>query len=123
MSESSRRAFIKSTLVAATAVIFSGSFLKPLSVFAKSEKTVDLPSGEKKLDEADAVAKALGFHHNTKDIDYAKYPQRKKPEAKNQFCKNCALYTAKNDGWGKCQMLTNGLVSSEGWCGSWNKKA
>ena len=107
----------------AGAFLFSGAFLKPLTGFAKTEKVVELPAGEKKLDEADAVAKALGFHHNVKDVDYKKYPQRKKPEAKNQFCKSCALYTAKNDGWGKCQMLSNGLVAAEGWCGSWNKKA
>ena len=129
MSQSSRRDFIKSSLVMAGALIFSGGFLKPLKAIAKKpkggveQKEVPLPAGEKKLDEADAVGKALGFHHNVKDIDYAKYPNRKKPEAKDQFCKNCALYTAKNEGWGKCQMLANGLVSAHGWCGSWNKKA
>ncbi len=123
MSKPSRREFIKSSLITASAFIFSGTFLKSLTVFAKEVKSAPLPEGEKKLDEADAVAKALGFHHNAKDTDFVRYPQRKKPEAKNQFCKNCALYAPKNDGWGKCQMLTNGLVSAEGWCGSWSKKA
>ncbi len=124
MSKPSRRDFIKSSLLMAGAVAFSGSFLKPIKVFAKAaEKEIPLPPGEKKLDENDAVAKALGFHHNVKDIDFTRYPQRKKPEAKDQFCKNCALYSAKNEGWGKCQMLANGVVSAQGWCGSWNKKA
>ena len=125
MSKTSRRDFIKSSAIAAFAFAFSRTFLKPLDVLSKkpTNQEVELPAGEKKLDENDAVAKALGFHHHVKDVDFTKYPQRKKPEAKDQFCKNCALYTAKNDGWGKCQMLANGLVSSQGWCGSWNKKA
>lgn len=129
MSQTSRRDFIKSSLVMAGALVLSGSFLNPLKASAKKaaskteEKDAPLPPGEKAVDESDALAKALGYHHNVKDIDFTKYPNRKKPEAKDQFCKNCALYTAKNEGWGKCQMIANGLVSAHGWCGSWNKKA
>ncbi len=131
MSKSTRRDFIRSSLVAFGAFIFSSSLLKPLSAIAKEAEPKDsgttkasaLPDGEKKLDESDAVAKALGFHHNVKDTDFTKYPQRNKPEAKNQYCKNCAYYTDKNGAWGKCQMLSNGVVAAEGWCGSWSKKA
>ena len=117
-----RRQFIKAVALGLVAVPLLGL---SRSVFAaKTEaKAVALPSGMTAVSESDAVATAIGYKANVKDIDYAKYPQRKKPEAKNQFCKSCALYTTANESWGKCQMLTSGLVSSNGWCGSWNKKA
>jgi hypothetical protein len=52
-------------------------------------------------------------------VDKKKYPQFKP----GQNCSSCALYVAENAGWGKCQMITTGLVKSGGWCGSYNKKA
>lgn len=116
----SRRQFIKASLLAAVMLPFLGFFRN-----ASAEKKDDsaLPAGEKPVPESDAVASAIGYKANVANIDFAKYPQRKKPEAKNQFCKNCALYTPSNKGWGKCQMLTSGLVSANGWCGSWSKKS
>jgi hypothetical protein len=90
--------------------------------WAAEKKPIPLPPGQNPVLESDPVASAVGYHRNVKDINYDMYPQRKKPDAKNQHCKSCANYTAVNDGWGKCQILTNGLVASEGWCGSWAKK-
>ena len=122
MSTNSRRQFIKRVGLFAAAipglVIFS-----QVMPSAQSYAGVALPAGEKPLPESDAVAQAVGYKMNVKDIDYTKYPQRKKPDMKKAFCKSCALYTSVNAGWGKCSMLTNGLVASEGWCGSWSKKA
>jgi len=89
---------------------------------AKS-KEVPLPAGQAAVALTDPIAQALGYRPNVKDVDYAKYPQRKKADAKNQFCKSCALYTPVNEGWGKCTMMSSGLVAAEGWCGSWNKKS
>jgi len=92
--------------------------------WAAAPKDAPLPPGEAPVDPTDAIVVALGYKPDVKQLDYAKYPQRKKPDAKNQFCKNCSLYTALNDGWGKCQMMTSGgVVKATGWCGSYSKKA
>ena len=120
----SRRTFLKQLgfgLVALPAISFLRAF-PGTRAWAAPKKTVPLPAGAQAVSESDAVASAIGFRHDVSKVDFAKYPQRKKADAKNQFCKNCALYTAQNEGWGKCQMLTNGLVNADGWCGSWNKK-
>lgn len=123
MNHDSRRKFIKQFTFLAAALPFAGSLGRTLDAFAKEKAPVALPAGQSAISESDAIATAIGFHHHIKDTDFSKYPQRKKPEAKNQFCKSCALYTPVNEGWGKCQMLTAGLVSAEGWCSSWNKKS
>ena len=122
MSNSSfnRRQFIKAStltfLIAATAP----NLLQ--RVFA-ADKKEPLPPGATAVPETDPVAAAVGYKADVSKIDFKKYPKRKLPEAKNQFCKNCALYTPVNGSWGKCQLLGSGLVSASGWCGSWSKKA
>ena len=121
-----RRQFIKASAVGLLAIPVIGLFRGVQAAKAAkgaAKAASPLPSGMKAVSETDPVATAIGYKANIKDIDYEKYPQRKKPDAKNQFCNNCALYTASNDSWGKCQMLTSGVVAGEGWCGSWNKKA
>lgn len=123
MEHFSRRNFIKQAIFMATSVLFSGLLGYPLKSFAKEQKPVPLPPGQNPVPDTDAVALAIGYKANIKEIDYVKFPQRKKPEAKNQHCKNCALFVPVNDSWGKCQMLTSGLVSVDGWCGSWSKKS
>ncbi len=117
-----RRNFLKNSALAAAAIPFLGAAQSLFSIPAEA-KSVPLPAGSQEVSESDAVASAIGYKSDVKKVDYAKYPQRKKPEAKNQFCKSCALYTSVNESWGKCQMLTSGLVSAEGWCGSWNPKS
>lgn len=115
-----RRQFIRASLLAALTLPFLG--LLPRA-FAGKKGDSALPAGTNAVSESDAVASALGYKASVVNIDFTKYPQRKKPEAKTQFCDNCALYTPSNTGWGKCQMLTSGVVNSKGWCGSWSKKA
>lgn len=46
--------------------------------------------------------------------------QSTKPD---QRCSNCQFYTAAGSDRGKCQLFTQGLVNSGGWCASWVKKA
>jgi len=84
-------------------------------------KKIEMPAGSKAIDPTnDAIAKAIGYQAEISKVDYVKYPKRKLPAAKDQFCKNCTLYSASNEGWGKCTMLSAGLVAADGWCGSWN---
>lgn len=123
MENQSRRDFFKKSFLFLGAVASVQALPKFLqSAYAKA-KEVALPAGMTAVPETDAVAQALGYKAAAKDVDAARYPQRKKKDAQNQFCKNCALYTSANDGWGKCQMLTAGVVAAGGWCGSWSKKA
>ncbi len=79
-----------------------------------AKKEVALPAGAKEVPAGDAVAKAIGYSKTATG--------RPAKDAKNN-CANCALYAAANPGWGKCTMLTSGLVSADGWCRSWSKKA
>ncbi len=115
-----RRKFLKATMTIA--------ILAPLvnflttSIAWAGKKLTPLPPDMKEAPANDAVVVAIGYKPNIKDIDYTKYPQRKNPAAKKQFCNSCSLYTPVNDSWGKCQMITSGAVAAEGWCASWNKK-
>jgi len=98
--------------------------IKIPNALAKDEAAAALPAGEKLVDEAGALPKALGYKHHVKDIDYKKYPKRKEKAKQNEFCDNCSLYTKVNEGYGHCTMMaTAGVVAAKGWCGSWNKKA
>ncbi len=40
----------------------------------------------------------------------------------DQLCSNCLFYTAAQDGRGKCQLFTQGVVAEGGWCSSWSAK-
>lgn len=120
-----RRSFLKTASLVLFA-FFADTFLSKFTLsWAGSGKgaSVPLPAGKQEVPATDAVANALGYQKDISKIDFVKYPQRKKPDAKNQFCKNCSLYTVSNAGWGQCQMITSGLVAAEGWCGSWSKKS
>ena len=39
-----------------------------------------------------------------------------------QTCATCQLYTAGEDGTGKCQLFAAGVVKEKGWCMSWAQK-
>ncbi len=119
-----RRGFLKTIGFWIGSLALFGFLVRKNALSApKAKAPAALPAGQIEVPAADPVASAIGYRGNIKDIDYKKYPQRKKPEAKNQFCKSCSLYTASNDGWGKCSMITSGLVAADGWCASWNKKS
>lgn len=119
-SELSRRKFIKVGAAALASLPFVGFSTE---TFAAPKAPAPLPAGEQAVAEDDPVASALGYHKDAKKTDFEKYPQRKLPAAKSQACGNCSLFTSVNASWGKCQMLTSGLVSSQGWCGSYSKKS
>jgi hypothetical protein len=87
-----------------------------------AKKEIPLPEGESPVKESDPTAKALGFHHDARKTDFTLYPDRKSPLQKNHICLNCAQYNPRNQGWGKCNILTNGLVSSLGWCSAWGER-
>lgn len=72
-----------------------------------------------KVSEDDPTAVALGYLHDAKEVDTAKWPKRAGAEGAKQFCNNCALYVGGGDSWGGCSIFQNRLVAGEGWCNGW----
>jgi len=119
---SNRRQFVKTSALTLLASIMAPSLLQNVFAAERPVKKEPLPPGTTAVPETDPVAAAVGYKADVSKIDFKRYPKRKLPEAKSQRCKNCVLYTQVNGSWGKCQLLTAGLVDSSGWCGSWSKK-
>lgn len=119
----SRKQFLtKSILLASTlSLLRGGSEINAKD--AKSKKEIPLPEGESPVSESDPTAQALGFHQDAKDTDFNLYPDRKSAQAKHYVCLSCAQFTPLNEGWGKCNILTAGVVSTKGWCSAFSKKS
>ncbi len=117
-----RRDFLKvagsSLLVAAAARLAVPSALAAEKKKSKKSADAAIPAGQAEVPASDPVATAIGYVGDVSKVDKAKYPQYKA----GQDCSKCALYVASNEGWGKCQMITTGLVKAGGWCGSFNPK-
>ena len=126
-----RREFVKFGIFGMILAPFAGMILNPARAWSadkKAEKKAGkkdggaknepLPAGQTATLESDPVASALGYQSDVTKVDKKKYPQYKKGQA----CASCALYTAQGTGWGKCQLIQNGLVNAHGWCGSYSKK-
>lgn len=90
--------------------------LVPLLGAAAFTRAADLPA----VDDNDAQAKALGYVHDTKKADSAKYPKH----TVAQKCGNCQLFQGKPaDASGPCPLFAGKAVSSAGWCSAYIKKA
>ena len=73
-----------------------------------------------KVDENDPAAKAIGYRNDATKVDAAKYPSY----AKGKVCSGCQLYQGKpGDASGACPIVGGKLVSANGWCTAWVKKA
>lgn len=117
MKIQSRRTFIQRFALALTFALLPLARAHRAAVAAEKEPVAP-PPGQTPVPESDSVASAIGYHANVKDIDPKRFPQRFQKDAKNQFCRGCVNYTQANKDWGRCSIL-NGLVSAQGWCGSW----
>lgn len=72
-----------------------------------------------KLAESDPQAVALGYKHDTKDVDGKKFPKHEP----SQVCANCQLFQGKKeDEWGGCAIFAGKQVAGQGWCSAWIKK-
>ncbi|MBL7714825.1 MAG: high-potential iron-sulfur protein [Bdellovibrionales bacterium] len=120
-SEVSRRDFLKSAALAA-AVVPAASFLMQACT-KKGGGGADIPEGQKALSEKDPVATALGYSEDASKVDVTKFPRKGTAEGAKMSCMNCAQYTALNEGWGKCNIFAQGVVTAGGWCNSWVAKA
>jgi hypothetical protein len=73
-----------------------------------------------KLDEKDAQAVALGYVADAKKVD-AKANPTYKPD---QTCASCLQMTGKaGDAYRPCNLFPGKVVSANGWCKAWMKKA
>ena len=72
------------------------------------------------LAETDTQAVALGYRADTTKVDAKKFP---KHEA-SQTCANCQLFQGKpGDATGGCPLFAGKVVTKNGWCSAWVKKA
>lgn len=68
----------------------------------------------------DASATALGYHEDAKTVD----PKSNATYQPSQVCANCAqLKGNEGDAWRPCTLFPGKLVSANGWCKVWTRKA
>ena len=89
----------------------------PVALWAINNR-VHAQSEGKKLSLDDPQAKALGYVHDTNEVDSSKYP-RHEP---SQKCKNCQLAQSAEGEWIPCQLFPGKLVNADGWCASYVAK-
>lgn len=71
-----------------------------------------------RVDEAGEQAAALGYKHDTTQVDTVKYPQHKA----TQRCSNCSFFQGKPDeAWAGCAMFGRKQIAGPGWCVAWAK--
>ncbi|MES2098506.1 MAG: high-potential iron-sulfur protein [Pseudomonadota bacterium] len=102
MTPSSRRRFVVQIVVAGGATFVTRSFAQ----------------AGVHVDEADEQAVALGYKHDTTQVDTKKYPKH----AAAQRCSNCSFWQGKpDDAWAGCAMFGRKHVANAGWCQVWAK--
>ena len=70
------------------------------------------------VDEADEVAVALGYKHDTNKVDAKKFANHQP----SQHCANCGFWQgAASDAWAGCSMFGRKQVANGGWCAAWKK--
>ncbi|HEY9063649.1 MAG TPA: high-potential iron-sulfur protein [Burkholderiaceae bacterium] len=105
MKDSTRRIFITRTFAGGCAAL------------------VVLPSvvraAPSRVDESDETATALGYKHDTKQVDKQRFPKH----SHEQTCANCAFFQgAAGDEWAGCAMFGRKQIAASGWCSAWAKK-
>ncbi|MBK8183928.1 MAG: high-potential iron-sulfur protein [Candidatus Competibacteraceae bacterium] len=104
VTDNSRRRFIKLTAIGLAAAPFANALLSGTATAAEP------------IAETDPLAAAMKYK-----ADAAQSTDRKDATA---HCANCALYTgAAGDATGPCTIFQNKLVTANGWCTAWAKKA
>lgn len=109
-----RRQFIKFGVAGAATLSVGGSLLG-----AAANAQSDLP----KLDPNDSMAQQLGYSHDAKTVDTARWTKRAEEGGADQFCRTCQFYQGADAQWGPCTIFAEKQVSANGWCNSWFKRA
>jgi hypothetical protein len=98
-----RREFIKLGLTAGALLPAAGTLLRAAGARAEGDQLVTEIAANKPV------------------LDALQYTNESAKAAEGQTCGTCQLYTAGEDGRGKCTLFPNGLVTEAGWCMSWAK--
>jgi len=78
-----------------------------------------LALGAAHVEEGDEAALALGYRHDSQQVDAARFPKHEPA----QRCANCAFFQgAPADEWAGCAMFGRKQVAGRGWCGAWATK-
>lgn len=84
------------------------------AVASLREARADLPH----LSPTDPTAQALGYHESAKAVDVKEFSSY----AAGQACSTCAQ-SGGTGPWRTCNIFAGKLVSENGWCKVWVKKA
>jgi len=104
VKDSTRRIFIARTLAGGC-----GALALPALVQAAPAR----------VEEADETATALGYKHDTRQVDKQRYPKH----TATQTCANCSFFQGSAaDEWGGCAMFGRKHIAAAGWCSAWAKK-
>jgi hypothetical protein len=104
MNDTTRRIFITRSVAGTCAVL--GSPLVSRAAPARVE-------------ESDETAQALGYRHDTRQVDKKRYPNH----SAAQDCRNCSFFQGgPRDDWGGCAMFGRKQIAGPGWCSAWAKK-
>ena len=104
MKDSTRRIFIARTLAGGCTA---------LAVHAA------VRAAPSRVDEADEAAVALGYRHDTRQVD----KQRHSKHSNGQNCANCAFFQGSaTDEWAGCAMFGRKHIAAAGWCSAWARK-
>ena len=86
----------------------------------------DAAGGLTLVDEKDPMAVTLKYSHTHATVPADLKVTKQGTEFDKQSCANCMFYNKAGElngkEVGKCQMIPNGVVASEGWCSSWTLK-
>ncbi len=112
----SRRDFMKISLLATAGLSVSAPMVFSSTSFAADPALVD---------EKSPIATALHYTIDKSKVkDKSLAIVRQGVAFKSQNCSGCGLYQGKaGDKSGTCPLFQGSLVSANGWCQSWNKKA
>ena len=80
---------------------------------------VTVAAGPPELQESEPIAIALGYKRDATSVDTRTYPKRAGATGATQFCNNCALYSAGENGLGGCTAIPGKQVAGAGWCNAW----
>ena len=94
-------------------------FMQALAAGSALSSARAMAQAPAKLAESDPQAVALGYKHDTKQVDAKKFTKHDVSQA----CHNCQLFQGKpDDEWGGCAIFAGKQVAGPGWCSAWIKK-
>jgi hypothetical protein len=71
------------------------------------------------VDEADETATALGYKHDTRQVDKQRFPKH----SDTQNCANCSFFqSGAAEEWAGCAMFGRKHIAASGWCSAWARK-